>query len=244
VLDPNQKPTGKRTFDEELLAWLGPGAEPLADGDGERIRRIAAELAYGFGALAGLGPAVTVFGSARTPPDHPYYALVQAIAAELGSAGFAVITGGGPGLMEAANRGARDAGATSVGCNIELPEEQLPNPYLDISLRFRHFFARKMMFVRYAVGFVVAPGGLGTLDELFELLTLLQTRKIHRAPVVLVDAEEWSGLLDWLRTRALRDGRIDAADLELVGIASSPAEVRELISAVHRQALKRLKGAA
>lgn len=228
-----------RTFDEELLAWLGHQATPLAERDEERIRRIAAELAYGFSALAHIGPAVTVFGSARTPPDHPHYRLVREIGAALARAGFAVITGGGPGLMEAANRGAKEAGGQSIGCNIELPEEQKPNPYLDISLQFRHFFARKIMFVRHAVGFVVAPGGLGTLDELFELLTLLQTRKIHRAPVVLVDGEEWRELLGWLRRFALADGRIDAADLELISLAAQPDRVVELIAEVHRQALSR-----
>jgi uncharacterized protein (TIGR00730 family) len=228
-----------RTFDEELLAWLGHQAAPLAERDEDRIRRIAAELAYGFSSLAGIGPAVTVFGSARTPQDHPHYRLVREIGAALARAGFAVITGGGPGLMEAANRGAKEAGGTSVGCNIELPEEQKPNPYLDISLEFRHFFARKIMFVRHAVGFVVAPGGLGTLDELFELLTLLQTKKIHRAPVVLVDGPEWRELLGWLERFALADGRIDASDLELVSLASDPNEVVELIVEVHRQALER-----
>ena len=153
--------------------------------DTERVRDIAAEFARGFDALARVGRAVTVFGSARTPPGHPHYALARQVGARLGEAGYAVITGGGPGLMEAANRGARDAGALSIGCNIELPHEQELNPYVDIGLRFRHFFARKVMFVRYASAFVICPGGYGTLDELFESLTLIQTATIRHFPVIL-----------------------------------------------------------
>ena len=160
---------------------------------------------------------MTVFGSARTPREHPDYALVRELGACLGRAGYAIITGGGPGLMEAANRGARDVGALSIGCNIELPREQALNPYLDIGLRFRHFFARKVMFVRYASAFVIAPGGYGTLDELFEALTLIQTATIRHFPVILLGEGEWDGLLDWLRARALaerphrRRGSRDAA---------------------------------
>jgi uncharacterized protein (TIGR00725 family) len=164
------------TLDEELLLWLGDEPEDVRAADADRVHDIAEEFARGFAALAGVRKAVTVFGSARTPPDHPDYALVRAAAAAVGRAGYAVITGGGPGLMEAANRGARDAGALSIGCNIELPREQALNPYLDIALRFEHFFARKVMFVRYASAFIIGPGGFGTLDELFEALTLIQTR--------------------------------------------------------------------
>jgi uncharacterized protein (TIGR00725 family) len=148
------------TFDEELLLWLGDEPAELRAADGERLREIAAEFARGFDRLSAIGPAVSVFGSARTPVDHPHYRLVRDVAAALGQAGFAIITGGGGGLMEAANRGARDAGALSVGCNIELPREQRENQHLDIALRFRHFFARKVMFVRYASAFVIAPGGV------------------------------------------------------------------------------------
>ena len=163
------------TLDEELLLWLGDEPAEVRAADAERVHDIADEFAAGFSALADVGPAVTVFGSARTPPEHPTYELVREVGYCLGRSGYAVITGGGPGLMEAANRGAREAGALSVGCNIELPHEQAPNPYLDIGLRFRHFFARKVMFVRYACAFVICPGGYGTLDELFEALTLIQT---------------------------------------------------------------------
>jgi uncharacterized protein (TIGR00730 family) len=224
------------TFDEELLARLGdePEAERAADAD--RIRQIAGEFARGFDRLAGIGPAVTVFGSARTPPEHRHYALVRAIAAALGRAGFAIITGGGGGLMEAANRGARDAGAVSVGCNIELPREQRQNEYLDIAIRFRHFFARKVMFVRYASAFVIGPGGFGTLDETFEALTLIQTQTIRHFPVILLGEGEWDGLIDWLRARALADHRIEPSDLAELRVVDDPAEVvRIAIAARERQ---------
>jgi uncharacterized protein (TIGR00730 family) len=223
------------TFDEELLLWLGDEPPAARDADARRIREIAAEFAMGFSALGGIGPAVTVFGSARTPPDHPHYALIRAVADEVGRAGYAVITGGGGGLMEAANRGARDAGALSIGCNIELPHEQHVNPYLDVSLRFRHFFARKVMFVRFASAFVIAPGGFGTLDELFEALTLIQTSTIRHFPVILVDDGEWDGLVDWLRETALADHRIDSRDLDLLHRVSEPAAVARLVSSAHRR---------
>ncbi len=164
-------------FDQELLMWLGDESPAVRAADADRVRDIAAEFARGFDALSAVDRAVTLFGSARTPPDHPDYALVREVAATLGRAGYAIITGGGPGLMEAANAGARDARALSIGCNIELPREQHLNPYLDIGLVFRHFFVRKVMFVRYACAFVICPGGFGTLDELFEALTLIQTRR-------------------------------------------------------------------
>ena len=223
------------TFDEELLLRLGDEPEAERAADAERVRDIAAEFALGFDRLAGIGPAVTVFGSARTPPEHPHYALIRTVAEAIGQAGFAVITGGGGGLMEAANRGAKDAGATSVGCNIELPREQRQNDYLDIALRFRHFFARKVMFVRYACAFVIGPGGFGTLDETFEALTLIQTRTIRHFPVILVDEHdegggEWDGLLDWLRERALADHRIDASDLAELQIVGEPAEVARIVA--------------
>ncbi len=219
------------TFDEELLLWLGDEPPGVRAADAERIREIAAEFALGFDALADVGPAVSVFGSARTPPEHRHYSLMREVAAELGRAGFAVITGGGAGLMEAANRGARDARAVSVGCNIELPREQQTNPYVDISLRFRHFFARKVMFVRFACAFVIGPGGFGTLDELFEALTLIQTGRIQHFPVVLVGDAQWDGLMAWLRTDALADNRLGRADLGLLHNVSSPAEVVEIVNA-------------
>jgi uncharacterized protein (TIGR00730 family) len=209
------------------------GDESVADraADADRIREIAAEFAVGFNQLAGIGPAVTLFGSARTPPGHPHYELMRKVGAAIGRAGFAVITGGGRGLMEAANRGARDAGAPSVGCNIELPHEQRQNEYLDIGLRFRHFFARKVMFVRYASAFVIGPGGFGTLDELFESLTLIQTGTIRHFPVVLVGGGEWDGLIDWLRAHALADRRIAAADLTGLDIVGDPREVAQIVVA-------------
>ena len=190
--------------------------------------------------MASVGPAVTIFGSARTPPDHPDYELIRKIAAALGGAGYAIITGGGGGLMEAANRGARDAGATSIGCNIELPHEQRPNDFQDISLRFRHFFARKVMFVRYASAFVIGPGGFGTLDELFEALTLIQTATIRHFPVILAGEDEWDGLLGWLRERALADHRIDRRDLASLRMISEPDAVVEAVRSAHER--QRLEG--
>ena len=177
----------------------------------------------GFGALHGLGPAVAMFGSARTPPGAAEYEIARSTARLLGEAGYAIITGGGPGIMEAANRGARDAGATSVGLNIELPEEQRPNPYLDVSLHFRYFFARRLMFIRYASAFVVHPGGFGTLDEMFEALTLIQTEKIQRFPVVLLGTEHWRGLLDWLGARAVGPF-IDRNDLDCIEVVDDAAD--------------------
>jgi uncharacterized protein (TIGR00730 family) len=222
-----------RTLDEELLLWLEDEPPEVRAADDARIRDIAAEFARGFDALAGVRRAVTVFGSARTPREHPDYALARDVGACLGRAGYAVITGGGPGLMEAANRGARDVGAVSVGCNIELPREQALNPYLDIGLRFRHFFTRKVMFVRYASAFVVCPGGYGTLDELFEAVTLIQTQTIRHFPLVLVGEGEWDGLLDWLRERALANGRIDAADLDLLRVVEEPSQICELVDSAY-----------
>ena len=223
------------TFDEELLLWLGDEPPQVRAADAERVRDIAGEFARGFDALAHIERAVTVFGSARTPREHPDYALVRELGACLGRAGYAIITGGGPGLMEAANHGARDVGALSIGCNIELPREQAPNPYLDIALRFRHFFARKVMFVRYASAFVIAPGGYGTLDELFEALTLIQTATIRHFPVILLGDGEWDGLLDWLRARVLAEGRIDAADLAVLHVVKRPAEVCAIVDAARQR---------
>jgi uncharacterized protein (TIGR00730 family) len=219
------------TLDEELLLWLDDEPEDVRAADAERVRDIAAEFAHGFAALAEVGPAVTVFGSARTPREHPHYALTREAGACLGRAGYAVITGGGPGLMEAANRGAQDVGALSIGCNIELPHEQALNPYVDIGLRFRHFFARKVMFIRYASAFVVAPGGYGTLDELFETLTLLSTMTIRHSPVLLLGGEEWDGLLEWLRRKALAEGHIGAGDLDLLQIVRQPEEIGAIVDA-------------
>jgi uncharacterized protein (TIGR00730 family) len=219
------------TFDQELLLWLGDEPPEVQAADADRVRDIAAEFAMGFNRLAAIGPAVTVFGSARTPPEHPHYKLIREVGAALGRAGYAVITGGGGGLMEAANRGARDAGAVSVGCNIVLPHEQRLNEYVDIGLRFQHFFARKVMFVRYASAFVIGPGGFGTLDELFESLTLIQTQTIQHFPVVLVGEGEWDGLVEWLRERALADHRITARDLDGLKAVDSADEVVAIVRA-------------
>jgi uncharacterized protein (TIGR00730 family) len=224
------------TLDEELI-----GAEEAALlstlTDAARVERIREELDEGFRTLAHVGAAASFFGSARTPPDDPEYALARETARLVGEAGMAIITGGGPGVMEAANRGARDAGALSIGLGIELPFEQDLNPHLDIALDFHYFFTRKIMFVRYASGFVVFPGGFGTLDELFESLTLIQTGKIRNFPVILVGTEYWRDLFEWLRDRVLAEGKISPGDVELVTVTDDPAEVRaRLMSAAHRQA--------
>ena len=212
------------TYDEELL-------EPEAiehESDGDRLQRMEAELTYGFHALAGVECGVSVFGSARTPETHPEYQLARHTAKLLGEAGFAVITGGGPGIMEAANRGARDAGAMSVGLSIDLPFEAGLNTFIDVPLEFHYFFTRKVMFVRYAGAFVVFPGGFGTFDELFEALTLIQTRKIRHFPVILVGSDYWGGLVDWLREHALGGGKISPEDFSLLSLTDDPEEVVRL----------------
>jgi uncharacterized protein (TIGR00730 family) len=203
-----------------------------------RALRILGEFVDGFDALARVGPAVSVFGSARLGTGSPHYALALEVGRKLAERGYAVITGGGPGIMEAANRGAREAGARSVGLNIELPFEQRGNEYADVALKFHYFFTRKLMFVRYAVGFVVFPGGFGTLDELFEALTLIQTGKVMHFPVLLVGSEWWSGLIDWLRERVLETGKVAASDLDLLTVTDDPDEIVRLICAgAERQGL-------
>jgi uncharacterized protein (TIGR00730 family) len=229
-------------LDEELLLWLGDEPDGVRAADAMRVREIAAEFARGFDALAQIGPAVSIFGSARTPREHPDYAHTREIAASLGHAGYTIVTGGGPGLMEAANRGARDAGATSVGCNIVLPREQQLNDYLDIGLTFEHFFARKVMFVRYACAFVIAPGGFGTLDECFEALTLIQTGTIRHFPVILTGGAEWDGLLGWLRERALADGRVNAEDMALFRRSDDPDEVCAIVDLACREQRTQAQG--
>jgi uncharacterized protein (TIGR00730 family) len=179
---------------------------------------------------------VSIFGSARTPPDDPRYAAARALARRLGEAGYAIITGGGPGIMEAANRGARDAGAPSIGLGIELPHEQSLNAYVDLGLTFHYFFTRKVMFVRYASGFVVYPGGFGTLDELFEAATLRQTQKIRYFPIVLADSSYWSGLVDWLRSTVQTAGNVVAADVDSLVLCDSAEDVLACVEAVeHRR---------
>jgi hypothetical protein len=189
-----------------------------------RVLRIQAEFVEGFGALAELGPAIAVFGSARTPAESPTYALAEQLGGELARAGFAVITGGGPGTMEAVNRGASEAGGVSVGLGIELPFESGLNQWADIGVNFRYFFARKTMFVKYSQGFIVLPGGFGTLDELFEALTLAQTGKVTSFPVVLLGVAYWSGLIDWLRDTALDQGTIKQSDLDMLRLTDDVEE--------------------
>ena len=237
---PEPPPRTPATLDEELLEAEVTQVLSL-ESDGSRVERVAAELRAGFDALAGVGRGVSVFGSARTPPDHPDYQRARQLAHILGSAGYAVITGGGPGIMEAANRGAREAGALSIGLGIDLPFEQGLNRYVDLPLEFHYFFTRKVMFVRYASSFVVFPGGFGTMDELFEALTLIQTRKIRDFPVVLVGCDYWSGLLAWMQERMLADAWIAPKDIELLRVTDDLDEVLSIVnSAAHREPRRRL----
>jgi uncharacterized protein (TIGR00730 family) len=225
------------TEDEELLNRLVP-ATPRAKApelsafthtDSWRVLRIQSEFVYGINRLAEIGAGVAVFGSARFGPSSPYYDDARALGQMLAEAGFAVITGGGPGIMEAANRGALEAGGLSVGCNIELPFEQAPNPFTNLAINFRYFFVRKTMFVKYSNGFVIFPGGFGTLDELFEALTLVQTRKINRFPIVLFGSSYWSGLLDWIKHTQLAHGAVSPEDLNLLIVSDSLEEVRDVM---------------
>jgi uncharacterized protein (TIGR00730 family) len=204
--------------------------EDLAKSDTWRVFRIMAELVEGFEALNGVGPAVTIFGSARLPPGSPYYNTCLKVAERLAQDGFAVISGGGPGIMEAANKGAQNARGVSVGLNIDLPLEQTPNQFQDIRVEFRYFFVRKLMFVKYAVGYVIFPGGFGTMDELFEALTLIQTKKIRSFPVVLVGRRYWEGLFDWLRNTMLAEKNISPEDLDLMHVVDEPEEVCAIIN--------------
>jgi uncharacterized protein (TIGR00730 family) len=217
------------TTDQRLLDRRGPS--DWVHTDPWRVLRIQSEFVEGFGLLAELPRAVSVFGSARTSRDHPYYAAGAQIGAALAQAGYAVITGGGPGAMEAANRGASEAGGLSVGLGIELPFEQDLNEWVDVGIAFRYFFVRKTMFVKYAQAFVILPGGFGTLDELFEALTLVQTRKVTRFPVILFGTEYWSGLIDWIRTTLGAAGTINPADLDLITVTDDIGEVMAVIQA-------------
>lgn len=194
-----------------------------------KIFQIMAEFVTGFETLSSIEPAVSIFGSARFAPDHPYAKLAQEIAQRLADAGFAVISGGGPGIMEAANKGAKHGAAPSIGLNIELPHEQKSNPYQDIALHFKHFFARKVMFVKYASAYVVLPGGFGTLDELAEILTLVQTGKSRRIPIILVGSSFWAGLIGWFKDTLIPAGTIDASDLALFQVIDEPQAVLDAI---------------
>jgi uncharacterized protein (TIGR00730 family) len=219
----------RATEDEELLKPVPRGRPAFVDQDPWRALRILSEFVDGFDALAGIGPAVTIFGSARVREDNPAYELTRTIARRLAENGFAIITGGGPGIMEAANRGCQEGGGLSIGCNIELPHEQSINPYVDLGVEFRYFFARKTMFVKYASAFIILPGGFGTLDELFEALTLIQTGKVRHFPVVLVGTRYWDGLLDWIRDVQLPAGAIAEADLQLFRVTDDPDEVVSIV---------------
>jgi uncharacterized protein (TIGR00730 family) len=222
-----------RTEDERLL-YSGPRPAFL-DSDPWRSLRILSEFVEGFDALAGIGRAVTIFGSARTRAGDRYYEQARELAGLLARGGFAVITGGGPGVMEAANRGAHEAGGLSIGCNIELPHEQSINGYVDLGVEFRYFFARKVMFVKYADAFAIFPGGFGTLDELFESLTLIQTGKIRHFPVVLIGRSYWAGLIEWLKHEPLDHGAIMADDLELLQVTDDMGEACRMLTAGARR---------
>jgi uncharacterized protein (TIGR00730 family) len=246
-----QKTPGEETEDEKLLARPhGEETQAEATTDSWRVFRIMGEFVEGFDTLARVGPAVSIFGSARTKPDHPQYQAAERTGRLLAEAGFGVITGGGPGIMEAANKGAAEAGGLSIGCNIELPFEQGMNAYVRTAVNFRYFFVRKTMFVKYAEGFIIFPGGFGTMDELFEALTLIQTGKVRDFPIVLFGTEYWRGMIDWIRKAMLEEGKIGAADLDLLFITDSPdeavqtmiecyeescAEAKRVAAAEHRQ---------
>ena len=228
------------TEDERLLQ----GARHCDDftrTDPWRVLRITGEVIEGFDKLASVGKAVTVFGSARTQPDDPQYAAAEQLGALLAARGFAVITGSGPGIMEAANKGAKLAGGRSVGCNIELPFEQGTNPYVDTVVNFRYFFVRKTMFIKYSVAFVIFPGGFGTLDELFEAVTLIQTGKISQFPVVLFGTHYWAGLFRWLRSRVEGEKKISPGDVDLMTLTDDPAEAVEVVVAAHEAQLRKAR---
>ena len=217
----------RTTQDEQLLE--SPRADEFTHTDPWRVFRIMGEFVEGFDELATLNRGISIFGSARSQPDDPDYKAAEETAALLVAEGFAVITGGGPGVMEAANKGAFEAGGLSVGCNIELPFEQRPNAYQTKSLTFKYFFVRKMMFVKYSLGFIIFPGGFGTFDELFEALTLIQTKKIRNFPIILFGSTYWNGLLKWLHDVVMAEGKISDIDFRMIQIADSPTEVVEIV---------------
>jgi uncharacterized protein (TIGR00730 family) len=220
------------TEDEKLLH--NPDAnDRFTQSDPWRAMRVFSEVIEGFDALAHVTKGVSLFGSARTSPDDPHYANAREVARLLAEAGFAIITGAGPGIMEAANRGAKDAGGESIGCNIELPFEQGANPYVDTLVNFRYFFVRKTMFVKYSNAFIIFPGGFGTLDELFEALTLIQCGKIYQFPVILFGRHYWAGLLRWLQSRVAAEGKISPGDLDLVLLTDDPAEAAQAVIDAH-----------
>jgi len=240
--------TGQATEDELLLdrqrlhqpAPREPARAEFTKDDPWRSLRIMSEFVHGFNSLADVGAAVSIFGSARIKSDSPMYEAARDLGHRLAKAGFAVITGGGPGIMEAANRGAREADGYSIGCNIELPHEQHINPYVDVAVNFRYFFVRKTMFVKYAEGFVLFPGGFGTLDETFEALTLIQTNKLSQFPVILFGASYWAGLVAWLRDVVLEAGYVSPDDLDLFQVTDSPEDAcRILLEAYQTESWKK-----
>ena len=216
------------TEDEKLLQQPAPGID-FTRTDPWRVLRITGEIIEGFDTLADVQKGVTIFGSARTSPEDPMYKAAEEVARLLAEAGFSIITGAGPGIMEAGNKGAHLAGGRSIGCNIELPFEQGANPYVDTLVRFRYFFVRKTMFIKYSVAFIIFPGGFGTLDELFEAITLIQTGKIYQFPVILFGRHYWAGLLRWLQTRVLAEKKISAGDIDLMILTDDPAEAAQAV---------------
>ncbi len=237
---------GETATEDEKLLSRGGEVVPQRDvtQDAWRVFRIMGEFVEGFDTLARLGPAVSIFGSARTTPDDRYYQAAEETARLLAEEGFAVVTGGGPGIMEAANRGAHEAGGESVGCNIELPFEQGMNAYVKTAINFRYFFVRKTMFVKYAEAFIIFPGGFGTMDELFEALTLIQTGKVRNFPVVLFGREYWQGLLDWLHHTMAADRKINSEDLKLLVVTDSPEEAVGVVVSCYEENCSRAEAAS
>ena len=219
-----------------LTAEHNPG--DFTRSDTWRVLRIMGEIIEGFDNLNSIEKGVSIFGSARTPPSDPQYQAAQAVAALLAKAGFSIITGAGPGIMEAANKGARLAGGRSIGCNIELPFEQGANPYVDTVVNFRYFFVRKTMFIKYSSAFIIFPGGFGTLDELFEAVTLIQTGKISQFPVILFGRHYWAGLVRWIQTRMLAEGKISEGDLDLLLLTDDPEEAAQAVIAAHEAVMR------
>ena len=232
LLPKSELSSTKKMSQEEIDAWQDARIKDLW-----RVFRVLGEFVDGFETLSEIGPCVSIFGSARTKEGDPSYELGRSVAASLVSRGFGIITGGGPGIMEAANRGAREANGISVGLNINIPKEQTANPYIDLDklLNFDFFFVRKVMFVKYSQGFVVLPGGFGTMDELFEALTLIQTKKSRRFPVILMGSEYWKGLIDWLKTVMMEQGNISPEDPDLFQISDDPEEAASLIDSFYKE---------
>jgi len=212
-----------------IMHTLEPINDSTLSRESWKIFQIMAEFVEGFERLSQIKPSVSIFGSARTPKDHPYYKLAEEIAELISNSGFSVVSGGGPGIMEAANKGAYQGKSASIGLNIQIPKEQSSNPYQDVSLNFRHFFSRKVMFVKYASAYVVLPGGFGTLDEFAEILTLIQTNKSRRIPIILVHSPFWEGLINWFKNTLVTEGTISAKDLDLIQIIDDPQEIVDAI---------------